>query len=67
MSDNTFPEVGDVFEGTVISVVPFGAFVEHPCGAHGLLHNAKPETGARVTVRVLETDAARNRFSLAEV
>ena len=65
MSDNTFPTVGDVFEGTVVSVVAFGAFVEHPCGAHGLLHEATPEVGSRISVRVLATDPARNRFSLA--
>ncbi|WP_170191932.1 S1 RNA-binding domain-containing protein [Saccharothrix syringae] len=58
------PDRDEVFVGTVVSNVPFGSFVEHPGGAHGLLHGETAEVGARVRVRVLEVDPARDRFSL---
>ena len=32
------PEVGEVYEGTVKSIVPFGAFIEFLPGKQGLLH-----------------------------
>src|SRR5690606_31659427 len=32
------PEIGEVYEGTVKSVMPYGAFVEFLPGKQGLLH-----------------------------
>ena len=58
------PTVGEVFSGTVVKVVPFGAFVEHPNGTHGLLHGQQPAEGQTVQVRVLAVDAEKQRFSL---
>ena len=58
------PEVGEVFVGTVVDVVPFGSFVEHPGGRHGLLYGRTVERGSTVEVRVLDVDAERQRFSL---
>jgi predicted RNA-binding protein with RPS1 domain len=58
------PNVGDVFSGQVVSTVPFGSFVEHPAGAHGLLHGQQAEVGAAVRVKVLAVDAEKQRFSL---
>jgi polyribonucleotide nucleotidyltransferase len=60
-----FPSTGDVFTGTVVEVKPFGSFVEHPGGAHGLLHQETLEVGAEVRVRVLQSDPEQRRFSLA--
>ena len=58
------PNVGDVFSGKVVSTVPFGSFIEHPAGAHGLLHGQKAEVGSTVQVKVLMVDADKQRFSL---
>jgi len=59
------PNVGDVFSGKVVSTVPFGSFVEHPAGAHGLLHGQQAVEGSTVQVKVLAVDAVQQRFSLA--
>lgn len=58
------PKKGDVFAGTVVQVVAFGSFVEHPEGKHGLLHGQTAEVGATVEVRVIDVDSGRDRFSL---
>ena len=58
------PNVGDVFPGKVVSTVPFGSFIEHPAGAHGLLHGQQAEVGSTVQVKVLMVDADKQRFSL---
>ncbi|GAA4428520.1 S1 RNA-binding domain-containing protein [Actinokineospora soli] len=60
------PSKGDVFVGTAVEVKPFGTFIEHPGGAHGLLHGAEVEIGTQVSVRVIDVDAERERFSLAK-
>lgn len=56
-------------DGTVVSVVPFGAFVELPEGVVGLLHQSEwsvePQVGSAVSVRVLDLDLAKRRVSLA--
>lgn len=57
--------VGDVIEGVVAEVVPFGSFVEYE-GLHGLAFQQDWPVGARVRVRILDIDDARQRFSLAE-
>jgi small subunit ribosomal protein S1 len=57
--------VGDVVDGTVSKVVPFGAFVRVD-GFDGLLPQADAVAdGQSVRVRILEIDAPRQRFSLA--
>ncbi|SDH19495.1 S1 RNA binding domain-containing protein [Lentzea fradiae] len=58
------PDVGEVFSGKVVSTAPFGSFVEHPVGAHGLLHGHQAEVGSQVRVKVLASDDVRQRFSL---
>jgi ribosomal protein S1 len=59
---------GGVMTGTVVDVLPFGAFVELADGIHGLLHmsvwTAEPETGATITVRISNIDLAGRRLSL---
>ena len=60
------PSKDDVFVGTSVEVVPFGTFIEHPGGAHGLLHGETVEVGTQLSVRVLHADAEQKRFSLAK-
>ncbi|MET8649805.1 S1 RNA-binding domain-containing protein [Nocardia aurea] len=51
-------EVGTVVDATVVSVVPFGAFVEVAPGIHGLLHkdswDRTPQVGESMPVRIAE-------------
>jgi len=66
--------VGKVIEGTVTSVVSFGAFVDVGEGVEGLVHTSEMpqgmnaeediEPGARVQVRVLEIDEWQRRIGL---
>ncbi len=50
--------VGTVVDATVVSVVPFGAFVEVAPGIHGLLHrdswDQPPQVGDSLPVRIAE-------------
>jgi small subunit ribosomal protein S1 len=59
---------GGVIDATVVSVVPFGAFLDVGDGIHGLLHesswSSRPEPGARVAVRILALDVENRRMSL---
>ncbi len=59
---------GGVIDGTVVSVVPFGAFIDVGDGVHGLLHESawgtRPEPGSRVAVRILALDVENRRVSL---
>jgi small subunit ribosomal protein S1 len=67
-------EEGEVVEGTVTDVVPFGAFVKIGKGVEGLVHISEMpggqatqsdlEPGAPVTVRVLEIDEGEHRVAL---
>ncbi len=62
------PEVGEVYEGKVKSIMPFGAFVEIMPGKDGLLHISEIDwtrletmdgifkEGDRVTVKLLDVD-----------
>ena len=62
------PEVGEVYEGKVKTIVPFGAFVEIMPGKDGLLHISEIdwkryetmdgifEVGEMVKVKLLEID-----------
>ncbi len=59
---------GGVIDGTVVSVAPFGAFVDVGDGIHGLLHESswtgRPEPGSRVAVRIQALDVENRRVSL---
>jgi ribosomal protein S1 len=59
---------GGVIDGVVVSVVPFGAFVDVGDGIHGLLHESswdrRPEPGSLVAVRILALDVENRRMSL---
>jgi len=65
---------GEVVEGTVTGVAPFGAFVEIGKGIEGLVHTSEMpggqatcsdlEPGAPVTVRVLEIDEGERQIAL---
>ena len=60
---------GEVIDGTVVSVVPFGAFVEVADGVHGLVHESEwrgpvPAPGTALRVEVLDVDVANARMSL---
>jgi len=70
-------QVGDVVEAKVVSMKPFGAFVELPNGLEGLVHIsnithariAKPqdvlELGQEVTAKVVEIDLDKKRIELS--
>jgi len=59
---------GGALTGTVVDVLPFGAFVELADGIHGLLHvsvwTSTPETGSAIAVRIGNVDLAGRRLSL---
>jgi small subunit ribosomal protein S1 len=65
---------GEVVEGTVTGVAPFGAFVEIGKGVEGLVHASEMpdgqatcsdlEPGSPVTVRVLEIDEGERQIAL---
>lgn len=70
-------EVGDVVEAKVVSMKPFGAFVELPNGIEGLVHISnitrtrisKPqdvlEMGQMVKAKVVEIDVDKKRIELS--
>ena len=61
---------GAAVEGRVLSVVPFGAFVDLGHGVHGLLHmsewHGEPAEGDTLRLRIIEVDAERQRVSLTQ-
>jgi small subunit ribosomal protein S1 len=69
--------IGDLVEGTVVSVLDFGAFVELQEGLQGLVHiseigysNTEDKTGIvqkgdKVLVRIMSIDPKRERVSLS--
>jgi polyribonucleotide nucleotidyltransferase len=71
------PEVGEVYEGTVKSIMPFGAFVEFMSGKDGLLHISEIkwerletmdgvlEVGEKVKVKLVEVDKKTGKFRLS--
>ncbi|HRF76986.1 MAG TPA: polyribonucleotide nucleotidyltransferase, partial [Chitinophagales bacterium] len=71
------PEVGDVYEATVKSIMPYGAFVEFLPGKEGLLHISEVswqrlETlegvinkGDKLKVKLLEIDKKTGKFKLS--
>ena len=71
------PEVGTVYDGTVKSIMPFGAFVEFLPGKDGLLHISEIkwerletmdgvlEVGETVKVKLIEVDKKTGKFRLS--
>jgi polyribonucleotide nucleotidyltransferase len=74
----TLPEVGTVYEGTVRSIMAYGAFVEFLPGKEGLLHISEldwrrletvEETGlkegSKIEVKLLDIDPKTGKFRLS--
>ena len=72
------PEVGEVYEGTVRSIMPYGCFVEILPGKDGLLHiseidwkrletveEAGIKEGDKLTVKLLDIDAKTGKYKLS--
>ncbi len=71
------PEVGEVYESTVKSVMPYGAFVEFLPGKQGLLHISEVSwkrlenmdgvlsEGEKVKVKLVGTDPKTGKFKLS--
>ncbi len=71
------PEVGQVYEGKVKSIMPFGAFIEFMPGKDGLLHISEVkwerlesmegvmEVGEEVKVKLVEVDKKTGKFRLS--
>lgn len=61
-------EVDDELNGTVDSIVSFGAFIQLADGVHGLLHVSEyqetPEVGSSIRVRIAAVDLEARRMSL---
>jgi polyribonucleotide nucleotidyltransferase len=73
----TVPEVGEVYQGKVKSIMPFGAFVEILPGKDGLLHISEIEwrrldsldgvlkEGDEIEVKLIEVDKKTNKLKLS--
>ena len=72
------PEIGEVYEGTVRSIMPYGCFVEILPGKDGLLHiseidwkrletveEAGIKEGDKVKVKLLEIDPKTGKYKLS--
>jgi polyribonucleotide nucleotidyltransferase len=71
------PEVGEVYEGKVKSIMPFGAFVEFMPGKDGLLHISEIkwerletmegvlEQGEEISVKLIEIDRKTGKYRLS--
>ena len=72
------PEVGEIYEGTVRSIMPYGCFVEIMPGKDGLLHiseidwkrletveEAGIKEGDKITVKLLEIDQKTGKYKLS--
>lgn len=72
------PEVGEVYEGTVRSVMPYGCFVEIMPGKDGLLHiseidwkrletveEAGIKEGDKIKVKLMEIDPKTGKYKLS--
>ncbi len=71
------PEVGEVYEGKVKSIMPFGAFVEFMPGKDGLLHISEIkwerienmegilEEGEDIKVKLIEVDKKTGKYRLS--
>jgi len=72
------PEVGEVYQSTVKSIMPYGCFVEFMPGKEGLLHISEidwkryetmEETGIqegdKITIKLMEIDQKTGKFKLS--
>ena len=72
------PEVGEVYEGTIRSIMPYGCFVEIMPGKDGLLHiseidwkrletveEAGIKEGDKITVKLVEIDSKTGKYKLS--
>ena len=72
------PEVGEVYDAKVVSIMPYGCFVEFMPGKEGLLHiseiawkrletveEAGIKEGDTITVKLLEIDEKTGKFRLS--
>lgn len=72
------PEVGEVYEGTVRSIMPYGCFVEILPGKDGLLHiseidwkrletveEAGIKEGDKIKVKLMEIDSKTGKYKLS--
>ena len=72
------PEVGEIYEGTVRSIMPYGCFVEILPGKDGLLHiseidwkrletveEAGIKEGDKIKVKLLEIDPKTGKYKLS--
>ncbi len=72
------PEIGEVYEGTVRSIMPYGCFVEIMPGKDGLLHiseidwkrletveEAGIKEGDKIQVKLLEIDPKTGKYKLS--
>ena len=72
------PEVGEIYEGTVRSIMPYGCFVEILPGKDGLLHiseidwkrldtveSAGIKEGDKIKVKLLEIDPKTGKYKLS--
>ncbi len=72
------PEVGEVYEGTIRSIMPYGCFVEIMPGKDGLLHiseidwkrletveEAGLKEGDKITVKLMEIDSKTGKYKLS--
>ena len=72
------PEVGEVYEGTVRSIMPYGCFVEIMPGKDGLLHISEIDwkrletveesglkEGDKINVKLLEIDPKTGKYKLS--
>ena len=71
------PEVGDIYEAEVKSIMPYGAFVEFLPGKQGLLHISEVSherldtlegvlrEGEKIKVKLLGVDSKTGKFKLS--
>lgn len=72
------PEIGEVYEGTISSIMPYGAFVEFLPGKDGLLHiseidwkrfetveQAGLKEGDTISVKLVDIDQKTGKFKLS--
>ena len=72
------PEVGEVYQGTISSVMPYGCFVQFMPGKDGLLHISEIDwkrfatiedtglkEGDKIDVKLIEIDPKTGKFSLS--
>lgn len=72
------PEVGEVYDGVVRSIMPYGAFVEFMSGRDGLLHISEIDwkrldtveesgikEGDHIKVKLIDIDAKTGKFKLS--